>query len=296
MSGVVPMCFAQRPKSRERNRRGRQGPIVNHHSSINAKAFTLIELLVVISIIALLMALLMPTLSRIRRQARAVACQANLHEWGIVLSSRQAEGEPIRAVGNRTEDGKWRYYAEFEQSYGAGIWALFLCPMASRLQETGRERYGSTFTPWRVSQPDGEVCAGSYGFNGAFPHSGDVQTIPFLDPRISWWYEEAKSMKHASIPVMFDCIGQGTWGDHRSAPPAYEDPWPWTTGWDWNCLNRHDGGVNYLFFDWSVRKVGLKELWTLKWWRGFNTQGPWTRGGGVQPEDWPAWMRKFKDY
>ena len=22
----------------------------------------------------------------------------------------------------------------------------------------------------------------------------------------------------------------------------------------------------------------------------------WTRAGGVQPEDWPAWMRKFRDY
>ncbi len=52
-----------------------------------------------------------------------------------------------------------------------------------------------------------------------------------------------------------------------------------------------------LFRDWSVRKVGLKELWTLKWDdRRFDTNGPWTMAGGVQPEDWPAWMRGFKDY
>ena len=62
------------------------------------------------------------------------------------------------------------------------------------------------------------------------------------------------------------------------------------------CINRHEGGVNSLFLDWSVRKVGLKELWTLKWHRGFDTAGKWTKAGGVQPEDWPVWMRGFKDY
>jgi len=54
--------------------------------------------------------------------------------------------------------------------------------------------------------------------------------------------------------------------------------------------------VNYLFMDYSVRKVGLKELWTLKWHQSFNTAGPWTRAGGVESEDWPLWTRNFKDY
>ena len=62
------------------------------------------------------------------------------------------------------------------------------------------------------------------------------------------------------------------------------------------CVNRHSGHVNGLFLDWSVRKVGLKELWTLKWYAEFNTAGEWTKAGGVKPEDWPKWMRRFKDY
>jgi prepilin-type processing-associated H-X9-DG protein len=62
------------------------------------------------------------------------------------------------------------------------------------------------------------------------------------------------------------------------------------------CINRHTGYSNALFMDWSVRKVGIKELWTLKWHREFDTQGPWTRAGGVQPSDWPPWMRNFRDY
>jgi prepilin-type processing-associated H-X9-DG protein len=62
------------------------------------------------------------------------------------------------------------------------------------------------------------------------------------------------------------------------------------------CQNRHDGYVNSLFLDWSVRKIGLKQLWTLKWHRDFDTCGQWTTAGGVQPEDWPKWMRGFRDY
>jgi prepilin-type processing-associated H-X9-DG protein len=62
------------------------------------------------------------------------------------------------------------------------------------------------------------------------------------------------------------------------------------------CVNRHNGYTNGLFMDWSVRKIGLKELWTLKWNRNFDTAGPYTKAGGVLPEDWPQWMRGFKDY
>lgn len=51
-----------------------------------ARAFTLIELLVVISIIAILMAILMPALSRVKEQANDTACRANLKSVGLGVS------------------------------------------------------------------------------------------------------------------------------------------------------------------------------------------------------------------
>ncbi len=60
---------------------------VPHRVRPGNRAFTLIEVLVVVAIIALLVAILLPTLSRVRRQSRQAACGSQLHQIGLALVS-----------------------------------------------------------------------------------------------------------------------------------------------------------------------------------------------------------------
>ena len=131
------------------------------------------------------------------------------------------------------------------------------------------------------------TLSGSYGINSAFP---GVIVFSHLE-NLNWDEFAAYSAKgQSNIPVFLDsALPQSIFIWEGQRPPATEEETSC-------CINRHDGGVNSLFLDWSVRKVGLKELWKLKWNKEFDTNGPWTKAGGVKPQDWPEWMRGFKDY
>ena len=253
--------------------------------------FTLIELLVVISIVVLLMALLLPALQRARKQARAVVCQTNLKQWGTILAL-YTEDNQGRLPGTSL-DARWflrgpsliegdpnkpRVYQDINAK------GIALCPMAVRPGPGGR---GSTFGAWEITSPL-PPFRGSYGFNARL-FEGGYTTDP-LRTRLP--YTDIFSLRgRANIPTFLDSTGPLVpIFLRRHRPPESE----FAEGSF--CINRHNGHINVLFMDWSVRKVGLKELWTLKWDSDWDTAGPWTKAGGVQPEDWPQWMRQFKDY
>jgi prepilin-type N-terminal cleavage/methylation domain-containing protein len=248
-------------------------------------AFTLIELLVVISIIALLIAILLPTLHLIRRQSKSVACKSNLHQWNIFFSMYKAgnDGKFFKSSQVGTWIGPLKTYLQDAKD------SLFLCPMAKkhyfenpnelikdpRIDTAVKKRFwarkyiggGTKFHAWLLFEPK-MFC--SYGLND---HVMD-----------DLW--NSSSM---NVPVLMDCIWQGARPHYLDTPPADEGYPPDTSqGLDnsysamqYFIINRHDGGINSSFKDGSVRKVGLKELWTLKWHQWFPANG---------------WMKKFKDY
>jgi len=253
------------------------------------RGFTLIELLVVIAIIVLLVAILLPSLQRAKKQAKAVACQSNLHQWGIIFAPHTQDNDG-RLVPD--QDQRWQCPADPILYHGGDFDEHFLCPMA---RKPGYAWLVGAFEVWVCLNH--EKSSGSYGLNGW------CMPWPYAlvgDPK-PWRHVNHKGA--TNIPVMLDSRVPLSYPLSDNAPPCQlvpEDALNWLDPSVGSmapfCMSRHDAFMNALFMDWSVRKVGLKQLWTLKWHRRYDTAGPWTKAGDVQPQDWPQWMRRLKDY
>jgi prepilin-type processing-associated H-X9-DG protein len=245
--------------------------------------------LVVIGVIALLMAMLLPALEKAKNQAYTIKCQGNLRQWSLFFETRIEYDE-----GNFTsrKDNQWVCAADPILYYGGKFDDYFLCPMARQSELATIDGYCvGTFEAWIC--PNHGKYAGSYGLNDWCVGHWDGSTPG--NTAMKWNHLDHKSTNN--IPVLLDGRFPCPRPYDLCDPPSEEDA---VCMFDRSispfCINRHDGGINCLFMDWSVRKVGLKELWTLKWHKEFNTANEWTLAGGVKPEDWPEWMRKFKDY
>jgi prepilin-type N-terminal cleavage/methylation domain-containing protein len=274
------------------------------------RAFTLVEIIVVIGVIALLMAILLPALQRTSQMAKAIACRGNLRQWDLMFAM-YADGNDSRLF-KQVHGDTW--IGPMEPYYRGCKDSLFVCPMATRpyigkpeqlptdlgISALTQERYwamayigaGTKYHAWWLFEPK-PFC--SYGLNDWLldPASSSGGTGSIAD------------LGNASmVPVFLDCIWRGSRPHDLDKPPADdvcppESPAganPQLSAMQYFCIDRHERSINGAFLDGSIRKVGLKELWTLKWHQYFDPNGPWTKAGGAGPEDWPDWMREFKGY
>ena len=228
-------------------------------AAIERRAVTLIELLIVIGLIALLVALLLPALSSVRRHARTALCLANLRQMQLAF---------VNYVGTVNDNHSF-YYSPYQTApnlwiddlrQAGGLQGVRFCPEATDLapMALGNLIQGGTATSawtWRpnINSSTG-ILSGTYAFNG-WLYTG-INNPSSVDLSKTW---------RSEFPVFCDAMWVDTFPVSTDLPPAsiylgasYPDMAK-------ICINRHHMAINVIFLGGNARTVNLQDLWTLKW-------------------------------
>jgi prepilin-type N-terminal cleavage/methylation domain-containing protein/prepilin-type processing-associated H-X9-DG protein len=242
-------------------------------------AFTLIELLVVISIITLLISIALPSLGKSKRAARAAICLSNQHQLQVAqlgyCDDNASRTKDISHAGIYWHHALARYLGDnrYHLNGNLGQWktapmSVLTCPEATRDNPVGG--FGSADTVWSWGGAAGGQ--GSYGANlWLFPAYKDYLN-DFRFPKTSFYPTLADAGSDA--PLYGDSNWVGSWplDIDTLSPNLYLGYAVHEIGYFMGryTIDRHDRGIQIVFADGSARKVGLAELWLLKWHRGFK--------------------------
>jgi prepilin-type N-terminal cleavage/methylation domain-containing protein len=207
-----------------------------HHSNIPfLRAFTLIELLVVISIVALLLSLLVPSLGKARSLARRVACSHNLKQVALAMDLYTHDHDTVYPCAQDPVSTQppywlwmgrgWRRWVEkyLSTNIDVNTPSVLLCPS----DRTDPAKYEST----------------SYSYSLTFYHSPeqiDAMSTPadtYSNPQPS------VPQREGSVASPSGKILLGEWNSHHA---PYENDKGW---WEWKGARLFvlaDGQVVYL--------------------------------------------------
>jgi prepilin-type N-terminal cleavage/methylation domain-containing protein len=253
------------------------------------RAFTLVELLVVIAIIAILVALLLPVISRARLKALQAKCLGNLRQLALASATYISDtGRPVGRENPAFPDARWMgtlidYYKSRD---------LLVCPAAPFRKLTPPQNgQGTADTAWVRWTSDSKTnFYGSFGYNGWFY---DVQKRKDFQFFIN---KEASVESPAQTPVFMDA----NWIDmfplevNNPAANLYTGRSLYAQNNDMGrcTIVRHGGmspssaprkvgpgrplpgAIQMSLFDGHSELVKLERLWTYQWHRGWEVPVP----------------------
>lgn len=259
--------------------------------------FTLLELLVVIAVIGILAALLLPVLSRGKDKALNATCVSNLKQWGVTWRLYADDNNDSFMCGTITDWPRGEWVLSFADFYKKNP-TLLLCPKAAGrrgpgdhethtfLDDPNATQYGGPTTAYAFPIGDPRVSSrlliASYGLN-SWVYNPDTNSIQGRLAVFNWRKFSAASQPTV-IPLFLDSMWRGGGPNPADTPPDFNGQF---TSYDDEFHNfaiaRHGKGINVLYFDGSVRYTRAKDLWGLKWSKGYDLSA-------ANNTRFPAWM------
>jgi prepilin-type N-terminal cleavage/methylation domain-containing protein/prepilin-type processing-associated H-X9-DG protein len=226
------------------------------------RGFTLIELLVVISIIALLLSILMPSLARVKKQARSVVCKAHLkqislawrmycdeNEDKVPLEDYSTLGSPDYGI---TWTGRLNPYIDTstitEKSEGGeGTNAVLWCPSAKKTGEMMKmleDKYPDDYWGWQTTYMANHFAAAYL--------EEEYRQSETLGVAKKW----IKHRRPTETMIFCDGVWRANYLTLLISGRNGEDM---LTATDYYC--RHSGKMNAVFIDGHIDSFEKKIMW-----------------------------------